>query len=168
MLGFLVPLVPKHRLGMHTEKLQLRVTTPTIEHTQKSKHQSIKKPLLMGNSLYRITNPLFFTANINQWIPVLTRSATVNIIYESWRYLQQSTIFRLYGYVILENHIHFVAQSEQLTKHIQSFKSWTARLILEHLREQNAEFLLQQFAFYKKLIRLNLNTSFGRKVLIRS
>ncbi|MCH9698604.1 MAG: transposase [Gammaproteobacteria bacterium] len=107
----------------------------------------------MGKSRYRITVPQaphFFTATINQWIPIFTRPATVNIIYGSWHYLQQTTTFQLYGYVILENHIHFIAQSDQLSKHIQSFKSWTARSILDRLCEHNADFLLKQFAFYKK------------------
>ena len=50
----------------------------------------------------------------------------------------------------MENHIHFIAQSDDLIKHIKSFKSWTARSILDHLQEQNADFLLRQFAFNKK------------------
>lgn len=107
----------------------------------------------MGRSRYRIADPQsphFLTATVNQWIPVFTRPATVNIIYESWQHLQQLTDFRLYGYVILENHLHFIAQSDDLAKHIQTFKSWTARCILDHLQDQNAEFLLRQFEFYKK------------------
>ncbi len=107
----------------------------------------------MGRSRYRITEPQsphFLTATVNQWIPVFTRPVTIQIIYDSWQYLQQSTNFKLYGYVILENHLHFIAQSDDLSKHIQSFKAWTARCILDYLQKHNAEFLLRQFAFYKK------------------
>ncbi|QCQ21237.1 hypothetical protein FDQ92_02945 [Desulfoglaeba alkanexedens ALDC] len=34
---------------------------------------------------------------------------------------------RLYAYVIMENHIHLIANSRDLSKAIQSFKCFTAR-----------------------------------------
>ena len=107
----------------------------------------------MARSRYRITDPNvphFLTTTVNQWIPLFTRPATVDIIFQSWRFLQQSRDFRLYGYVILENHIHLVAQSSNLGKDMQTFKSWTARSILDYLQEQKAGFLLTQFGRYKK------------------
>jgi len=46
----------------------------------------------MARSRYRITDPEaphFLTTTVNQWIPLFTRPATVDIIFQSWRYLQQ-------------------------------------------------------------------------------
>ncbi|MGJ0516006.1 MAG: transposase [Methylomicrobium sp.] len=53
-------------------------------------------------------------------------------------------------FVILENHLHLVAQSPDLATEISSFKSWTAKRLLEALKEQRAEHILKQLAFYKK------------------
>ena len=66
----------------------------------------------MPRSRYHIINgqsPHFLTATVNHWLPVFTRPDTVNIVLDSWRYLQRETGFKLYGYVILENHLHLIA-----------------------------------------------------------
>ncbi len=107
----------------------------------------------MGRSRYKIYNPQqphFLTNTILNWIPIFTRPATVNIILESFQYLQQHHQLKLYGFVILENHMHWLAQSENLPKDIQRFKSYTAKMIIRHLQQQRQTKLLKQLAFYKK------------------
>ncbi|MFH1140034.1 MAG: transposase [Pseudomonadota bacterium] len=42
--------------------------------------------------------------------------------------------FELFGYVILENHIHIVARSRNLGADIQRFKAFTAKKIMEYLQ----------------------------------
>jgi putative transposase len=51
---------------------------------------------------------------------------------------------------VLENHLHLIAQSPDLPAEIASFKSWTAKRLLEVLKKQRAERILKQLAFYKK------------------
>jgi len=107
----------------------------------------------MGRSRYKITEeerPYFFTNTIINWIPLFTRPASVQIILDSFGYLQQDSDFKLYGYVILENHLHWIAQSSQLKKDIQRFKSYTARCLIDYLTEARQQKLLEQLAFYKK------------------
>ena len=36
---------------------------------------------------------------------------------------------KLYAYVILENHLHFIAQSDSIARDVSRFKSFTARQI---------------------------------------
>ena len=63
----------------------------------------------MGRSRYYFTEeqaPHFLTATVNRWLPVFTRPESVAIVLDSWRYLLENEGFRLYGYVILENHLH--------------------------------------------------------------
>ena len=93
--------------------------------------------------------PYFLTMTVNNWLPVFTRLQTVEIVLDCWRYLQQNRDFRLYGYVILENHIHLTAQSPALGKDIQRFKSYTAKRILEHLKAGGAARLLELLALCK-------------------
>ena len=56
----------------------------------------------------------------------------------------------LFSYVILENHLHLVASSDDIAKTMQKFKSYTAYELLKLLEKNNATTLLKQFSFHKK------------------
>lgn len=106
----------------------------------------------MGRSRYKITDseqPHFITVTVLHWIPVFTRPATVDILLESLRYLMNEGL-KVYAYVILENHMHLLVQSNQLNKDIARFKSFTAKRLIRYLDENNVKTILEQLAFYKK------------------
>ncbi len=52
--------------------------------------------------------------------------------------------------MILENHIHLVASSDDIAKSMKHFKSYTAKEILKLLQKENVTTILEQLAFYKK------------------
>jgi len=107
----------------------------------------------MGRSRYKIyepTHPHFLTCTILHWIPIFTRTQTTNIIFDSLRYLQQTDNLKLYAYVILENHLHLIASSDDIGKSMSKFKAHTAKEILKLLQENNVTTILDQLAFYKK------------------
>ena len=107
----------------------------------------------MGRSrykIYEITHPHFITCTILHWIPIFTRIETTNIIFDSLRYLQKDDNLKIYSYVILENHLHLIASSDDLAMSIRRFKSFTAKQILKYLQENNVKTILDQLAFYKK------------------
>ena len=83
------------------------------------------------------------------WIPVFTRAETVEILLNSLRYLSNDGL-RLHAYVVLENHMHLVAQSEDLCRDIGRFKSYTSKQVLAFLAENRVSTVLDQLAFYKK------------------
>ncbi len=106
----------------------------------------------MGRSRYIITEadkPHFMTCTVVEWLAVFTRPETVPIVLDSWQYQRQHAGLKLYGYVILENHLHFIAQAPELDKCIASFKAYTARQIIDHLQQQKAVSLLQRLHFAK-------------------
>ncbi len=106
----------------------------------------------MGRSRYKITNPAlphFVTCTVLHWIPVFTRPATVEIVLDSLRYLMNEGL-KVYAFVILENHLHLVVQSEQLDTDMARFKSYTAKQLIQYLLSNNITQVLQQLAFYKK------------------
>ena len=106
----------------------------------------------MGRSRYNfvdVTQPHFMTCTVLHWIPVFTRPERVLILLDSFTHLAKGG-FKLYGYVVLENHIHLVAESSDLQKDMQRFKSYTARRVIDYLVEVKANTLLEQFNFYKK------------------
>jgi len=57
---------------------------------------------------------------------------------------------KVYAYVILENHLHLIVQSEELNRDLARFKSYTARQLIGYLTEHNVCQILDQLAFYKK------------------
>ncbi|MNN01797.1 hypothetical protein D3C81_1144250 [compost metagenome] len=85
-----------------------------------------------------------------EWLPVFTRPDTVQIVLDCWRYQQEHQGLDLYGYVVLENHLHFVAQAPELGKCISSFKSFTATQLIELLQAKNATRLLERLRFAKR------------------
>lgn len=107
----------------------------------------------MGRSRYKIyeqTHPHFMTCTVVHWIPLFTREESVDILLESFRYLQQTNNLKLYAYVILENHLHIIAQSNDIAKTMAKFKRHTARHLLNLLQKENVKTILDQLAFYKK------------------
>ena len=106
----------------------------------------------MGRNRYKITepnSPHFLTNTIVNWIPIFTRLGSVQIILDSFSYIQNNQDIKIYGYVILENHIHWIAQSEDLNKDVTRFKA-TAKMLVNYLAEEGQQKILQQFVFYKK------------------
>ncbi|CAG0990343.1 hypothetical protein ANRL3_02731 [Anaerolineae bacterium] len=106
----------------------------------------------MGRSRYVITEPSkphFLTCTVLEWLPVFTRPATVQILLDSWTYLRENDGLRLYGYVVLENHLHFVAQAPRLDLCVKRFKSFTARKIIDYLEENRVKQILERLCFSK-------------------
>lgn len=106
----------------------------------------------MGRSRYKITDPQlphFITCTVLHWIPVFTRPDTVNIVLDCLRYLIAENL-KIYAYVILENHLHLVAQSNDLARDMTRFKSYTARQLIQYLDQHKVSQILEQLAFYKK------------------
>jgi putative transposase len=106
----------------------------------------------MGRSRYRftdVTRPHLMTCTVLHWIPVFTRPETEAILLDSLRYLSNDGLI-LYAYVILENHMHLIAQSADLRRDIARFKSYTLKQVLAYLAGNHVRTILDQLAFYKK------------------
>ena len=89
------------------------------------------------------------TCTVLHWIPVFTRPETVEILLDSLRYLSKEGL-KVYAYVVLENHIHLIAQSTDMRRDIRRFKSHTATEVLTYLKDNRVKSVLDQFSFYKK------------------
>jgi REP-associated tyrosine transposase len=101
----------------------------------------------MSRSRYRIYDdraPHFLTCTIVGWLPVFTRFETVEIVLDCWLHMQTRKRLAIFGYVILENHLHLIASSPRLAREVGIFKSYTARLILDLLEARSAGTLLRQ------------------------
>ena len=93
--------------------------------------------------------PYFLSGTVVAWLPVFSYPRFAEIILDSWRFLQQERGITIYGFVVMENHIHWIARGEELAKHAQYFKSYTARRILDDLHMAGFEMLLEELKFFK-------------------
>ena len=117
----------------------------------------------MGKSRYKFADPClphFLTCTVLHWIPVFTRPETVDIVFNALGYLITQKNMKIYAFVVLENHIHLVAQSEDLNEDMRTFKTYTAKRLIEYLKKHNAKTILKQLAFYKKAHKSDRNYQF--------
>jgi REP element-mobilizing transposase RayT len=84
------------------------------------------------------------------WLPVFTRPGTVRIILDALAWRQQNKGLKVYGYVILENHMHCIIEAPDLPRQLHDFKAFTAKEILRYLEENQATRVLNLLAFFKK------------------
>jgi REP element-mobilizing transposase RayT len=112
----------------------------------------------MAASRYRVVGPNaphFLTCTVAGWLPVFTRPEAVEVVFESWRFLQAQGRITLIGYVVLENHLHLIASAADLAKEVGDFKSFTARRIIDLLRRSGSETLLRQLQQMKAYHRID-------------
>lgn len=101
----------------------------------------------MGRSRYLITEPVkphFLTCTVVDWLPVFSRPDCVQRVLDCWAYQRQNAGLKLFGYVVMENHLHYIAQAQNLQKCVASFKAYTARQIIDDLQARKQMALLQQ------------------------
>ncbi len=105
----------------------------------------------MGKSRYKIIekSPHFVTCTTVNWLALFSSRTIVGILFDSLKYLQHNQRMNIYAYVILENHIHLILSSRNLSKEIGIFKSYTARKIIDFLLEKNAEYILKLLNYYR-------------------
>jgi putative transposase len=98
---------------------------------------------------YESRFPYFMACTVVGWLPVFTRPATVQVIADSWKYLQQKRDVAIFGYVVMENHLHWIARMPDPATDAGDFKSYTARRIIDLLVEKGEGGLLGQLECHK-------------------
>ncbi len=106
----------------------------------------------MARSRYRFgegSYPHFLTDTIVAWLPVFSQPDNVSIVLGSWRFLQEERGISILSWVVMENHVHWIATGANLSERVREFKSYTAHAILDALRQKGAKTLLQELSFFK-------------------
>ena len=71
------------------------------------------------NSYTALNEVYFWTITINKWQQLLKPDDNKMIVINSWQWLAQKELVKIYGYVIMPNHIHLLW--EQLTMNGKEF-----------------------------------------------
>ena len=109
--------------------------------------------LIPMRSRYKIIDKdgiYFTTSTIVEWLPIFTSLPYFNIIIESLKHCMENKSLKLYAYVIMDNHFHLIVSAPELSKTLQDLKKFTAHQIIDILKKDNKQWLLNQFTFYKK------------------
>ncbi|MBW8010416.1 MAG: transposase [Chloroflexi bacterium] len=103
----------------------------------------------MPRSRYRVYenfSPHFLTCTLVNWLPLFKDPNLIDILYASLRFMQKHNRLTIYAYVFMDTHLHLVAASVNLSKEIANFKSFTARRIIDTLKEKKEKKWLEQLA----------------------
>ena len=101
----------------------------------------------MPRSRYKIFDthyPYFITATIVDWIPLFIDPEIVQFVLDSMLFMQKQKRIVIYAYVIMENHLHLILSSPDLSSEIGKFKSFTARQIIDFLEGNNYSRILDK------------------------
>ena len=80
-----------------------------------------------------------------------------DLIIESLKFLRENGSLKIFAYVILENHLHMIVSSEDLSNTMMRFKAYTARRIIDYAESNNNSWLLEQLKNEKKAFKVDRN-----------
>lgn len=75
----------------------------------------------------------FLTFTVIDWINIFVNNDYFNSIIDTLKFYQVKYNLVIYGYVIMTNHIHLIARSENMIQFAQGFKSYSTKLICKLL-----------------------------------
>ncbi|HUG70123.1 MAG TPA: hypothetical protein VMM76_20405 [Pirellulaceae bacterium] len=86
----------------------------------------------MSRTRYRFGEdhyPHFMTATIVAWLPVFSYPCFVEVILNSWRFLQTKREINFLAFVIMENHLHWIAVGPQFERSLLYWPKWFDRCV---------------------------------------
>jgi REP element-mobilizing transposase RayT len=98
----------------------------------------------------------YVTITVVGWIDVFTRKEYVYELIENIKYCQNNKGLNLYAYVIMSNHLHFIASSNEVPLNILlgNFKSYTSKRLIKQIEENSGEsrkeWMLRIFNYFGK------------------
>lgn len=88
---------------------------------------SIRIPNKEKNHIY------FITCTIQNWYYIFDRHNRFEILAQSFKYCQKHKGLKIYSYVFMLNHIHFIASASNLSQVLCDFKKFTSREIMKNI-----------------------------------
>jgi putative transposase len=99
-------------------------------------------------SRYKIVvpgNTCFITSSIVNWINIFTSEKYIKILTEAIKYNQQNKDLEVFAYVIMKNHFHLLCRSKKLKNIISSIKSYSAKGLIQQLKDDKRVRILKIF-----------------------
>jgi REP element-mobilizing transposase RayT len=113
----------------------------------------------MSGDSYKITDQhatYFVTCTVVNWVDLFTRLSYKETIVESLRYCINKKGLKLHAWVIMSNHIHFIARCDPphtMSGFLRDYKKFTSKKFIQSIKladESRRDWLLDKFAFEAK------------------
>ncbi len=95
----------------------------------------------------------FVTTSTERHIHIFKHEAIIRIILDSWHFLRTSERMKLFAFVVMPTHVHFIgkfSQEHPLSDVIRDFKRHTARQIIRQIQVKKNAALLGVFQSINK------------------
>src|SRR5688500_19160291 len=82
----------------------------------------------------KINELYFYTTTIKNWKPIIRDLKLEPIIIDSFSYLHKKGCIKIYGFVIMPNHVHLIWECKNYNgkeSPASSFKKYTSRIFLD-------------------------------------
>ena len=76
----------------------------------------------------------FVTSSVVNWIPLFSKPELAQIVLDSLDFMNSHKRLLIHAYVLMEDHIHILASSENFPLEMRKLKSFTAKKIIELLQ----------------------------------
>ncbi len=83
---------------------------------------------------YLNTETYFITLTIKDWMYILDRHDRWDILSSAFKFYQNNRNLKLYSFVFMLNHIHFIAQCDDMIAFIRDFKKFTTGIFKDNLK----------------------------------
>ena len=101
--------------------------------------------------IYDKESVYFITSTIIDWHEIFRNNILCQILIDALTFKRSETKLKIFAYVIMPNHIHLILSSNNIIKFVKDFKSYTARKIIDVLKVNKEELILNKFLERKKL-----------------
>jgi REP element-mobilizing transposase RayT len=101
----------------------------------------------MGRSRFKFYEeyyPYFVTNSIVGGVSVFDDQHIAQILLESLKFIQTEFEAKLYGFVLMHNHLHMIIEADGISEKLRRFKSYTARKIIDSLTLRNRHIILER------------------------
>ena len=108
----------------------------------------------MGRSRYKFHEeyyPYFITSTILEELPLLSKPQLAQILLDQLIFMQNEKGIKLYAYVIMPNHFHAIVQGTDLANSLRLTKSYSARKILQYLKQNGHTHWLNKLKWNKRI-----------------
>ncbi len=91
----------------------------------------------------------FVTGTVVEWLPIFTSSACCDLLVQSFEFCRDQKRLQIHGWVILDSHFHAILSGPRLAETLRDLKRFTSRSLIDKIRDEGRDWLLNQLAFYR-------------------
>ncbi len=102
------------------------------------------------NKIYNENGVFFITSTTVDWLDLFNTKDTFQILIDSINFNVSERNLKVHAYVLMKNHFHLICTGENLSKIINSIKSYSARKFVEKFQTENDILTLNKLRKNKK------------------